>query len=104
MATSCVADEKPTIKAKIAIGPRLRVGSEPDTSHKPSMMKPWHSSIHERRCPSHVVSSGTRVRSMIGAQRNLNDETSVTRLKKPITSSEMPEARNQADSVSKIRK
>ena len=31
-------------------------------------------------------------------------ETRVTRLKKPMTSSERPEARNHADSVSKIRK
>ena len=45
-----------------------------------------------------------RARSTNGAQRNLNVETSVTRLKKPITSSESPDARSQADSVSKIRK
>ena len=50
------------------------------------------------------MSTGTRARSMNGAQRNLKVETSVTRLKKPITSSERPDARSQADSVSKIRK
>ncbi len=35
---------------------------------------------------------------------NLNVETKVTRLKKPITSSERPDARNHAESVSNIRK
>ena len=68
------------------------------------MMAAWHTSIHDRRCPSHRVSSGTCARSTNGAHRNLNVEISVTRLKKPITSSESPEARNHADSVSKTRK
>ena len=72
-------------------------------TQRPKMMNPWHTSIHERRCPSQLVSTGTRVRSMNGAQRNLNDETSVTRLKKPMTSSANPDARNHAESVSKIR-
>ena len=104
MAMSCVADAKPTSTAKTAIVPRLRDGSEPATSQSPSMISAWHTSIHERRCPSQPVSTGTRARSTNGAQRNLKVETSVTRLKKPITSSERPEARNQAESVSKIRK
>jgi hypothetical protein len=104
MAMSCVAAEKPTINAKTAMRPRLRDGSDVDTSQSPSMIKPWQNNIHDRRCPSQPVSTGTRVRSMNGAQRNLNVETSVTRLKKPITSSDRPDARNQAESVSKIRK
>ena len=57
------------------------------------MIRAWHTSIHERRWPSQPVSTGTRARSTNGAQRNLNVETSVTRLKNPITSSERPEAR-----------
>ena len=104
MAMSCVADEKPTRTAKTAIVPRLRDGSVPATSQSPSMMRAWHTSIHERRWPSQPVRTGTRARSTNGAQRNLKVETSVTRLKKPITSSERPDARSQADSVSKIRK
>ena len=104
MAMSCVADENPTRNAKNAIVPRLRVGSDPATSQRPSMIASWHSSIHERRWPSQGVSSGTCARSMNGAQRNLNVEISVTRLKNPITSSESPDARSQADSVSKTRK
>ena len=51
-----------------------------------------------------AVSNGTGARSTNGAQRNLNVEISVTRLKNPITSSESPEARNHADSVSNTRK
>ena len=104
IAMSCVADENPTMKAKSAIRPRLTVGSEPAMSQRPKMMAAWHTSIQERRWPSHPVSSGTCERSMNGAQRNLNDEISVTRLKNPITSSERPDARNQAESVSKMRK
>ena len=72
-------------------------------SQRPRMISAWQTSIHDRRCPRRSVSSGTRVRSMNGAQRNLNDETSVTRLKKPMTSSARPDARNHAESVSKIR-
>jgi hypothetical protein len=89
--------------AKIATAPRLRAGSDPATSQRPRMMKAWQTSIQARRWPSQRSSSGTRSRSMSGAQRNLKLETSVTRLKKPITSSEMPEARSQAESVSKTR-
>ena len=104
IAMSWVADEKPTRKAKTAIVPRLRVGSasrdQPESEHD----RAWHSSIHDRRWPSHAVSNGTCARSTNGAQRNLNEEISVTRLKNPITSSDRPEARSQADSVSKIRK
>ena len=59
MAMSCVADEKPTSTAKTAIVPRLRVGSVPATSQSPSMISPWHTSIHERRCPSQPSSTGT---------------------------------------------
>ena len=86
------------------MAPRLRDGSEPATSHRPAMIATWHTSIHDRRCPSHAVSSGTCARSTNGAHRNLNDDTSVTRLKKPITSSDRPEARSQADRVSNTRK
>ena len=68
------------------------------------MMAAWHSSIHDRRCPNHGVRSGTWTRSTNGAHRNLNVEISVTRLKNPITSSESPDARNHADSVSNTRK
>jgi hypothetical protein len=50
------------------------------------------------------VRSGTSIRSTNGAHRNLKLETSVTRLKKPMTSSARPEARNHAESVSKTRK
>ena len=32
--------------------PRLREGSEPATSQSPSMIRPWQTSIHDRRCPS----------------------------------------------------
>ncbi len=104
IAMSWVAEEKPTMKAKTAMAPRLRDGSEPATSHSPAMIATWHTSIHDRRCPSHAVSSGTCARSTNGAHRNLNDDTSVTRLKKPITSSDRPEARSQADRVSNTRK
>ena len=104
IAMSCVAEANPTRNAKVAIRPRLTVGSEPAISHRPNMIRPWQTSIHERRCPTQSVSSGTRVRSMNGAQRNLKVETRVTRLKKPITSSASPDARNQAERVSKIRK
>ena len=73
-------------------------------SQSPRMMSAWQTSIHERRCPSHLVSTGTSARSMNGAHRNLKLEIRVTRLKKPITSRESPEARSHADSVSKIKK
>ena len=101
---SCVADEKPTSTANTAILLRLSVGSDPATSHSPITIHTWHTIIQERRWPSQRVSTGTSVRSMNGAHRNLNVEISVTRLKKPITSSESPEARSHAESVSKIRK
>jgi hypothetical protein len=104
MAMSWVADENPTSTANTAIRPRLCNGSDPATSQSPTMMSAWQTSIHDRRCPSQPVSSGTRVLSINGAHRNLNAETSVTRLKKPITCSDRPEARSQADSVSKIRR
>ena len=39
---------------------------------------------------------------MSGAHRNLNEKTSVARLKKPMTSSVNPTSRSQAESVSKI--
>ena len=104
MAMSWVADEKPTSVAKTATAPRLREGSVPDTSQSPSMMSPWHASIHERRWPSQALSIGIGRRSTSGAQRNLKLEISVTRLKKPMTSSERPDARSQADKVSKTRK
>ena len=101
---SWVADERPTSTAKTAIVPRFRDGSEPAMSQSPSMISPWHTSIHDRRCPNQLVSTGTLARSTNGAQRNLKLEARVTRLKKPITSSERPDARSQADSVSKTRK
>ena len=63
--------QKPTMNAKTAIVPRLRAGSDPATSQRPAMMAAWHTSIHDRRCPSHRVSSGTCVRSTNGAHRNL---------------------------------
>jgi hypothetical protein len=47
---------------------------------------------------------GIRPRSTNGAHRNLKLLTRVTRLKKPTTSSEIFDARSQAESVSKTRK
>ena len=54
------------------------------------MISPWQTSIQDRRCPSQLVSNGIRVRSINGAQRNLNECASVARLKYPITSSVRP--------------
>ena len=73
MAMSCVADEKPTSTARIAISPSSSAGLRPDTSHSPTMMGIWQASIQERRWPSRRVSHGTRVRSTSGAHRNLKE-------------------------------
>src|SRR5688572_22172897 len=104
MTMSCVAEEKPTKTANIAISPRFETGSVPAISHSPNIISPWQTSIHDRRCPSQVVSNGIRDRSINGAQRNLNECASVARLKYPITSRVRPAVRSQAERVSKIKR
>ena len=106
MTMSCVAEEKPTSTAKH--GHRRR-GSR-DGSDRAIEPEPEDDQAPGRRASTSGGArasrgrTGTRVRSMSGAHRNLNDETSVARLKKPMTSSDRPASRSQADSVSKIRK
>src|SRR5262245_28736796 len=104
IAMSWVADEKPTSTANTARGPRLSDGSVPDSSQRPTMIEAWQASIHERRWPTHPLNNGIGSRSTRGAQRNLKLEIIVTRLKKPMTSSERPDERSHAESVSKTRK
>ena len=70
---SWVAEMNPTSTAKSAMRPRLRTGSVPAISQRPSRMSSWQSNIQERRWPSHLVTSGTVARSTSGAQRNFSE-------------------------------
>ena len=70
---SWVAPAKAVITAKAAISPRLVAGSTPAIIHRPTITTAWQTSIHERRWPSHLVSTGSCVRSSSGAQTNLKE-------------------------------
>ena len=104
MTMSCVADVNATNTANAATRPRFTVGFDPEISHRPKISRPWHTSIHARRCPSMGPSTGTLVRSISGAQRNLSEYERVASAKKPISCSDTPDVRSQAESVSNTKR
>ncbi len=62
----------------------------------------WASSIQLRRLPSSRVSTGSGVRSMIGAQTTLMENMMPIQLKKPISVRLMSASRSQIERVEKI--